>query len=132
MYYYRNGRASVSVNWPCAFAVCDRCGFLYNHKDLIWQNQWVGPRLQNLMILVCEDCLDKPQEQLRTLLIPADPIPIDTPRPADYSSMVPSYLGTLDGSILVTDSGERLVNQIETTPTPDPNQPFLEPEEWQT
>ncbi len=74
--------------WPRAFSVCDRCGFVYNHKDLIWQNQWVGPRLQNLRVLVCDSCVDKPQDQLRTLLIPADPVPIDTPRPENYTAEV--------------------------------------------
>jgi hypothetical protein len=84
----RTGRATVSTYRPRAFAVCDRCGFVYNHDDLIWQNEWRGPQLQNLRFLVCQPCLDKPQEQLRTFLIPADPIPIDTPRPEDYNAEV--------------------------------------------
>lgn len=88
MGYYRSGNASVSMLWPRAFAVCDRCGFLYNHKDLIWQNQWIGPRLENLRILVCLPCRDKPQEQLRTFIIPADPIPIDVPRVEPYISEI--------------------------------------------
>lgn len=79
-----HGRASVNPQAPRAFAVCDRCGALYNHSDLQWQYQYAGPRLQNLRILVCRDCLDVPQEQLRTILIPSDPVPILNPRPEAY------------------------------------------------
>lgn len=86
--YNRTGHASVSETRPKAFAVCDRCGFVYNHQDLNWQPQWTGPRLQNLRILVCDSCLDKPQEQLRTLVFPPDPVPIDTPRPEPYISEI--------------------------------------------
>lgn len=98
----------------------------------MWQAQWIGPRLQNLKILVCESCLDVPQEQLKMFIIPADPIPIYVPRPAQYNVEVPSFLSTLDGDILVSDIGESLIVQIEVTPTPDPAMPFLEPSVWQT
>ncbi len=77
-------RAAVSRSHPRAHAICDRCGFRYNHDDLQWQHQWAGPRLQNLRILVCRSCLDVPQEQLRTIILPADPVPIRDPRPEHY------------------------------------------------
>jgi len=75
------GRANISVTNPQALAICDRCGFRYNHVDLSWQYQWRGTKLQNIQILVCEDCLDIPQEQLRIIIIPPDPIPISNARP---------------------------------------------------
>jgi hypothetical protein len=79
------GRASVSPYSPRAHAVCDRCGFRFNHDRLGWQYQWQGPRLQNIRLLVCPNgCLDKPQEQLRTIVLPPDPIPISNARPEDY------------------------------------------------
>lgn len=81
-----HGRATVSRSRPHAFAICDRCGFQYNHKDLEWQYQWAGPRLQNLRILVCRTCMDMPQEGLRTIIIPPDPVPISNPRPEAYDS----------------------------------------------
>ncbi len=74
-------RASVSARNPRALALCDRCQFRYNHDELSWQFQWVGPQLRNLRILVCKSCLDVPQEQLRTVILPADPVAIDNPRP---------------------------------------------------
>ena len=80
----QHGRASVSVQRPAAFAVCDRCGFLYNHQALQWQHQWVGVSLKNLYRLVCQSCLDRPQEQLRTIVLPPDPVPIMNARPENY------------------------------------------------
>ncbi len=74
-------RASVSARSPRALALCDRCQFRYNHDELQWQYQYVGPKLQNLRILVCKSCLDVPNEQLRTIILPADPVPIQNPRP---------------------------------------------------
>lgn len=79
-------RYSVSTTSPRARGTCDRCGFIYNHDQLCWQFEWVGPKLQNLRVLVCRECLDVPQEQLRTIIIPADPVPILNPRIEAYVS----------------------------------------------
>lgn len=43
----------------------------------------------NKRILVCPTCLDKPQEQLRAIIVPSDPVPIANPRVeyfVDYES----------------------------------------------
>ena len=79
-----HGRANIDARRPQALAVCDRCGFLFNHVDLKWQYQWAGAKLQNIMRLVCQDCLDIPQEQLRSIIIPPDPVPVLNPRPEYY------------------------------------------------
>lgn len=76
-----HGRARADRNKPRAWGICDRCGFLYNKQDLRWQYEWFGPRTQNTNQLVCDDCLDDLQEQLRTFVLPADPTPIINPRP---------------------------------------------------
>lgn len=79
------GRAVTSPTHPHAHAICDRCGFRYNHVQLKWQMDWRGPRMQNLRILVCQDCMDSPQQSgQRTILIPADPIPVMNARPEFY------------------------------------------------
>jgi hypothetical protein len=71
---------------PRATAICDRCGFMYNHDQLQWQWDWQqGPRLFNLRILVCPTCLDIPQESGRTIDLPPDPVPIANPRPENYA-----------------------------------------------
>src|SRR5215469_233834 len=79
-----HGRARVSQRFPEAWGVCDRCGGLFLHKDLQWQFDWQGPRLQNKRILVCQPCVDEPAEFLRTIILPPDPIPIANPRPEPY------------------------------------------------
>jgi hypothetical protein len=38
-----------------------------------------------LRILVCQSCMDKPQENIRTIVIPPDPLPVVNPRPEDYT-----------------------------------------------
>jgi hypothetical protein len=84
MSYRPHGRAQVNPDAPRAFATCDRCKFLYNHNALRFQFDYRGPRLANLRILVCETCYDKPQPQLKPVLITQDPIPILNARPEDY------------------------------------------------
>lgn len=81
-----HGHASISARNPRALATCDRCGAIYNHDALQWQYQWVGPRLQNLYRLVCKSCLDIPQEQLKLIVLPPDPVPIQNARPENYVS----------------------------------------------
>ncbi len=72
--------AKISRSNPEALSCCDRCGFDYNATVMRFQYDYAGPRLQNKRILVCPTCYDKPQEQLRTIVIPADPLPIPNAR----------------------------------------------------
>lgn len=83
-YASRQGRARVSPSSPQAAGQCDRCGFLYTHSTLSWQYDWRGSTMQNLRLLVCRNCLDEPQAQLRAIVVPADPMPIQNPRVPDY------------------------------------------------
>ena len=52
--------------------------------NLKWQFDWRGASLMNLRILVCNDCYDTPQEQLRAIIVPADPVPVMNPRVQDF------------------------------------------------
>ena len=70
---------------PRAWAVCDDCGFLYNKSELQWQYEWQGARTQNTNMLKCDRCLDELQEQLRVIVLPADPTPVSNPRPENYA-----------------------------------------------
>jgi len=94
-----HGRASVSARNPRAFAICDRCGFLYNHVRLQWQFDYAGTGLINKRILVCSDCNDIPQAQLRAIIIPADPVPIQNPRAQDYVTAETNYRLTQGNTI---------------------------------
>jgi len=100
-YASQAGRARTSSTNPQAHAICDRCGFRYNHINLRWQFDWRGASLQNLRLLVCNTCYDAPQEQLRAIVVPADPMPIVQPRVEDFvtaetNTRVTSGLNTVD------------------------------------
>jgi len=84
-YASRSGRARTSARNPQAFAICDRCAIWYNHVDLKWQYDWAGASLITKRILVCNTCYDEPQQQLRAIIIPADPTPIINPRVEPYA-----------------------------------------------
>lgn len=101
--------------------------------------------MQNLYVLVCRPCLDVPQQQLRAIVIPADPVPVYMPRTEPFfqdetSNFVTSGADTIDpvtgipvpgGSPLAT-QGDALLSQQQTgtasgslneQPGTDPNAP---------
>jgi len=125
------GRASVSSRNPRAFGICDRCGFLYNHDRLQWQFDYAGAGLINKRILVCRPCLDTPQNQLRAIVLPADPVPIQNPRVQDYAAAetdnvainAPTVLDPITGipvpstTDIVTQDGISITTQVLGKPT---------------
>ena len=121
-----HGRASVSSRNPKAFAICDRCGFLYNHNRLQWQFDYAGAGLINKRILVCSPCLDTPQNQLRAIVLPQDPTPIDNPRVQDYYTAETTTIAVSQGAQTDPTTGipiyptVNLVNQDGSTPTTQP------------
>lgn len=132
MSWHPTGRARVSARSPEAHGICDRCGFRYLLKDLQWQYQWAGVKLQNLRLLVCTtNCLDNPQPAIKSLIIPPDPLPVLNPRPEAYSETVPNFVATENstfaGNDLTTESDDNIIWEDETTPLPDPNNPALYP-----
>lgn len=81
-----------------------RCGIWYNRVDLNFQYDWRGTSLQNLYILVCDHCLDVPQEQLRAIQLPADPVPVYFPSvenfesaEANFRTLVPNRIDPVTG-----------------------------------
>lgn len=140
-----HGRARVSTRNPQAFAICDRCGFLYNHIDLSWQFDYAGASLINKRILVCETCNDVPQSQLRNIILPADPVPVQNARIQAYGSAeinerttsgqdttdfwtgipVPGddVRVTQDNNVRVTQQTGEPPNGLNTEPGTDPNAP---------
>ena len=83
-YASQAGRARTSPSNPQAHAICDRCGFRYNLVNLSWQFDWAGASLINKRLLVCNPCNDNPQQQLRAIVLPADPVPVQNPRIQDF------------------------------------------------
>lgn len=90
-----HGRARVNPTGPRAFAVCDRCGFLYNHVNLSWQHDYRGASLMNTRLLVCKTCLDKPQPQNKPRVLTIDPPVIANARPEQYAR---GYVSLTTGS----------------------------------
>lgn len=94
-YASQAGRARTNPKSPEAHAICDRCGFRYNFVDLRVQYQWRGATLGPIgNIFVCDICYDTPQEQLRSIILPADPVPIINARPELYPQDSTTYIGT--------------------------------------
>lgn len=81
----RSGRATINPAAPEALGICDGCGFLFNLRALRWQYEWCGTNLQNLHYRKCSTCLDVPNEQLRTIILPPDPRPVSDPRTEPFS-----------------------------------------------
>jgi hypothetical protein len=101
--------------------------------------------MQNIRLLVCNTCYDVPQEQLRAIVVPADPTPIVDPRVQDFvtaeqNTRVTSGQNTIDprtgipvikGSTRVTQADKIRVTQqtgeppggFNTQPGTDPNAP---------
>ena len=126
MYRY-HGRAEVNPDNPHAFGVCDRCGFWYNLKDLVWQYDYEGGSTPiNKRLLVCtRTCLDALNFQFALQILPPDPPPLYNVRPETFTLDEDSYLatqGTLGTNPVLT--GHQIVTQanenITTAPLPDP------------
>jgi hypothetical protein len=129
-YSSKAGRARISAKNPQAFGVCDRCGIWENLVSLQNQFDWRGTSLQNLWLRVCKRCLDTPQQQLRSITLPADPVPVDYPRPENFEAAETNYRTTVPGSVdpvtglpipsqlqRVTEDGQTVVEQPYGIPT---------------
>lgn len=103
--------ADVDPDNPDAWATCDRCGLLCNHSKMHWDMQWAGNQIINKRFLVCELCIDIPQEQLRTLILPPDPAPLFNARPEPYTIDETDWRVTQDEEIRETQDGDLRVTQ---------------------
>jgi hypothetical protein len=90
-YASQSGRARTNPRRPEAHAICDRCGFRWNHSALRWQYDYRGPIVANLRILVCPTCLDGVNSQLRAITLPVDPEPITNARVQDFDAAETDY-----------------------------------------
>jgi hypothetical protein len=88
------GHAKVNPLHPQAFAICDKCGFQYNHHDLAWDTQFRGRNLRRTGFLVCPVCVDIPNPSVRPIKLPPDPVPILQPRrePVGDPPVNPDYV----------------------------------------
>lgn len=102
----------ATVDWDASggpWGYCDRCNFCYDLEDLAWQYDWRGTHLANLRILVCDRCLDRPQEQLRAIFIPPDPAPVEDARPGYQRVEETDYRVTQASEQRITQGGDKLI-----------------------
>ncbi len=104
-------RADTDVDSPKAWATDDRSGFITNLHKLRWQWEWAGNELINRRILVGEDNLDIPQEQLRTIVLPPDPPALFNTRPEPYVIDETDWRTTQDDEIRETQDDKLRVTQ---------------------
>jgi hypothetical protein len=79
----------------------------------------------NKRILVCDTCYDEPQEQLRAIVLPADPMPIINPRVEPYAwdeidrRQVSGYNATSPSTGIPVQQGDTRVTTLNNTATED-------------
>lgn len=98
-YASRAGRARTNPRSPESHAICDRCGERLNHVDLSWQFDWAGAGLINKRLLVCNHCMDTPQQQLRSIVLPADPPVVMNARPEYFVEAETDYRMTQGNTV---------------------------------
>ena len=111
MAYRPHGHAFVNPNAPSAWGRCDRCGWIFNHKALRFQFDFRGPQLQNLRFLVCDKCYDKPQAQLKPIMVSQDPVPILNARPDSYDYYNTTQISE-QGTTIDPNTGIPIPNQV--------------------
>jgi len=89
--------AQTDATAPRSWGTCERCGFIWNLHAFNWQYEWRGTRLENTRHLVCDYCLDTPQRQLGTIILPPDPVGIINARPEPYYTDEQTYRVTMSG-----------------------------------
>ena len=67
--------------------------------------QWSGNTLINTKQLVCRRCNDVPNQQLRAIRIPADPMPIQNPRVQNYGAAETNFRTTSAAAIVNEKTG---------------------------
>lgn len=77
--------ARTNPRSPSGWGTCQRCGFIGNLRNLIWQEQWRGLQLMSINLQVCKPCLDDPQRQLGTIILSPDPPPLLSALPEPYA-----------------------------------------------
>jgi hypothetical protein len=78
---YKGKYVNIDPKNPDALGICQRSGFVFNHKDLVKQMEWCGNNKIWTRLLVGKPFVDIPNEQNRPPMIKKDPVPIENPRP---------------------------------------------------
>jgi hypothetical protein len=79
---------------------------IYNLDDLQYQLRWAGQQLANTGYLVCPTCLDVPNQQERTLVLPPDPPPVYLVRPIRFA---------VEDDFITSEGGTQILDENDTT-----------------
>jgi hypothetical protein len=93
---------------------------------LQWQFDYAGAGLINKRILVCSPCLDTPQNQLRAIVLPQDPTPINNPRVQDYYAAETTSIAVSQGAQTDPTTGIPIYPTVSLV-TEDGNTPTTQP-----
>ena len=129
-YASRAGRARTSSVSPQAHAICDRCGARVNRVDLSSQHEWAGSSLIDIRILVCNRCLDVPQEQNRAINIAPDPMPISNPRVEHFVQYETAGIGDFNGDFNHDFSGAQSITGFPSGIDPLAQMPLVLAQQW--
>lgn len=80
-----HGHASPDATQPRAQGICDRCNFSWQLSQLSYQYEYRGSAMANTRFRVCPRCLDKVAVFKKVIVIPADPVPVQNPRPDQFA-----------------------------------------------
>lgn len=94
----------VNPNDPRRAAQCQRCGDVYNLESLTPQFRWAGLQSINTHVYVCPRCLDVPNQQERTIILPPDPPPSLFALPIKFPAEENDYIAAEDGTALVDEA----------------------------
>lgn len=118
----RKGKAQINPNAPRALGICDRCGDLHNLEALQYQYEWRGTVLMNTQLRVCDWCRDIPNEQLRAIILPPDPLPVYDPRVEPYAIdekseyiITASFVGRAGVDVVVTSAPQPFMASFSVT-----------------
>lgn len=125
-YASKSGRAWASAFRPEAQGVCDRCGFRYLLSRMQWQFDYLGNRLQNTRLIVCDRCLDVPHVMTVPVVVPPDPVPVRNPRPDDYALSLSNQTTLFDQNLeIITDSNGAPIQGTSSGQINVPPYPFV-------
>ena len=137
MYRRPHGRDRLDEENPQAWGICDRCGTLYNLRDLNWQYEVNGLTTINTGFRVCEPCTDNLNYQFQNIPLPADPVPTRNARPEPYMLDEVDYLSTEDFVPIITQDDVNIVvdeasqnySEVPNDPNRGPNPPNSDSEQ---
>lgn len=104
-----HGRSRINAAFPEAQGVCDRCGEWYSLRTLQDQYEFTGTQLQDLQYKVCNKCIDDPNPQNKTVILPPDPPPLYNTRTEPFTQDETDFRVTQDTDPRITQEDDNRI-----------------------